>query len=253
MFEYNTEELEHAYQLIYKDVKKEGVPQKKNCVFFVGGQPGAGKTNFHSQDNILDQYISIDGDRYRKYHPHYSEICHTNLKDMATITQDFVNYCVERLIRDLSDESYNLIIEGTLRESSVTINTCNYLKNKGYTTYLYVIATPAITSWESCLNRAKLLSELGEIPRMVPFDKYDYIVNQISDNLEKIEKQNCFDYIKVIDRNNKILYPNCDKLTASQVLSGILDLDFWNKKYNNVMQDPQVKNQSGLIRKRKGR
>lgn len=253
MFEYSKEEFELAYKSIYNEVKKDKVPQEKYCVFFVGGQPGSGKTYFHSQDDGFEQYISIDGDRYRKYHPHYAKICQKDIGNMATLTQDFVNRCVERLIQDLSDKNYNLIIEGTLRESKTTINTCLYLKEKGYTTHLYVMAISAITSWESCSNRAKLLSEIGEMPRTVPLEKYNYIVNNIVSSLQEIEKSGCFDNIKVIDRNNKILYPNRKMLTASQTLDSVLDVAAWNEKYKGITLISQNELQKGIERKRKGR
>lgn len=231
MMEYTMEEFEISYRKIYNMLVRDNIPQKKRCVVFLGGQPGTGKTSFVEQDDLFAKYIKINGDEYRKYHPNIKEITTYDLDNMASRTQGFVNQCIERLINDLSEEGYNLIIEGTLRDPQITINTCSSLKDKGYTTDLYIIAADAVTSWEATLNRAHLSEEIGETPRLVPIDKYNYIVNNLSRSVEAIEKAECFDNIHVVDRDNRILYPNNTGQTASKVLEKQLGLEKWNAHY----------------------
>ena len=155
MDEYSYAEFEENYKKIYASLTKDKVLQEKHCVFFLGGQPGTGKSNFINQKYNLSNYIQINGDEYRKFHPRYDEIISCDIKIMPERTQEFVNECVERLINDLSNDGYNLIIEGTLRDSQVTINTCQNLKDKGYSTDLYIISVDAVVSWESTINRAE--------------------------------------------------------------------------------------------------
>ena len=97
---------------------------------FLGGQPGAGKLTFVDQDDVFLDFIKINDDEYRKFHPYFKEIATYDIDNMPERTQSFVNECVERLINDLSDEGYNLIIEGTLRNPQITISTCNQLKER---------------------------------------------------------------------------------------------------------------------------
>ena len=255
MNDYSQDDFERCYRQIYNDVKKDGVLQKNHCVIFIGGQPGSGKSQFYLQDDSLQHYIAIDGDRYRKYHPKYNEICQNDMKNLANKTQAFVNECVERLIRELSDESYNLIIEGTLRSSETTINTCEYLANKGYNSDLYVMATNAVESWQSTINRAKMLEEMGEIPRTVPLDKYHYIVNNLVNSIKQIEAAGCFDKIRVINRNNLILFPNSNDVSASATVEQILEIDKWNEEYKRISVFPKIKQTSDdvIVRRRKGR
>ena len=125
---------------------KDNVSQNKRCVIFLGGQPGSGKSTFVDQDDVFLQYIKINGDEYRKFHPRYKDIVTYDIDNMPERTQGFVNECVERLIQDLSNEGYNLIIEGTLRNPEVTITTCNMLKGIGYRTDMYVLAVDDNTS-----------------------------------------------------------------------------------------------------------
>lgn len=241
--DYSEEEFEAAYKEVYESVTKTGIPQKQHCVIFLGGQPGSGKSSFYSQDDNLSNHIVIDGDRYRRFHPFYDSIIKNDIDNYVQRTQGFVNKCIERLISDLSDEGYNLIIEGTLRDPDVPIGTCKMLKGKGYTTNLYVVAVDACTSWESTINRAYLMAEDNCTPRLVPFDKYDRIVNGLPNSLLKIESSGYFDNIRVIDRNNRLLYPSSRFFSAASTLSYVLNLDEWNQrkeKYEDDFLDAKI-------------
>lgn len=231
MENYTLVEFERQYKLIYDSIVKDDVPQKNHAVIFLGGQPGAGKSNFYMQDDNLHNYIVIDGDEYRKYHPDYDEIIKYDMENYANRTQMFVNRCIERLIGDLSDQGYNLIIEGTLRDPNVPINTCRTLVGKGYTADMYVIAVDARLSWQSTLGRANILFDLGCAPRLVPIDKYNLIVNNLPDNLQKIDDSGYFHSIHVIDRDYNVLYPAKNGLTAAEVLRTRLNLSEWNADY----------------------
>lgn len=231
--EYSREEFEKQYQLIRASVVKDSIPQEKRCVVFLGGQPGAGKSTFVDQDDVFLHYIKINGDEYRKFHPYFKEIATYDIDNMPERTQSFVNECVERLINDLSDEGYNLIIEGTLRNPQITISTCNQLKEKGYRADLYVMAVDATTSWKATINRAKLSRNVGSTPRLVPIDKYNFIVNHLVNSVDIIEKSECFDYIHVVDRDSKELYP-CENKTAAEVLEEQMDVKKWNSEFEDT-------------------
>lgn len=233
--DFTENEFWESYNKILKSITSEYVPQEKQGVIFLGGQPGSGKSYFYTQDDSLRNYVFINGDKYRKYHPHFQEIIQYDLMNMALFTQHFSNRCVEQLIKDLSDNGYNLIIEGTLRNPEIPISTCKMLKSKGYDTSLYVMAVDARVSWESTVNRAKMIQEMGETPRFVPLDKYNYIVNHIVPNLEQIEQEQCFDSIKVVDRESKILFPNGEHNSAASTLADVLQADKWNLEYKDKL------------------
>ena len=233
MPDYTQEEFEECYNKIYDSLTKDGIAQQQNCVIFLGGQPGSGKSHFIGQDEFID-YIKINGDDYRKHHPRFKDIVSYDVKDMAERTQEFVNACIERLIKDLSDEGYNLVIEGTLRSPQVTINTCQTLKDKGYQTDLYIVAIDAVTSWNYTINRAELLKEMGDTPRLVPIDKYNYIVNNLVNSVDQIDSAGCFDSIHIVDRNSKIIYPDNTGRKAASIMEEKLNVGKWNEMYDDI-------------------
>jgi UDP-N-acetylglucosamine kinase len=253
---FSDEKFEQAYEKVYNSVVRDDVPQKKHSVIFLGGQPGSGKSNFYTQDDNLSNYIVIDGDRYRSYHPDYDDIVKYDIDSYVERTQGFVNECIEHLIEDLSDKGYNLIIEGTLRNPNVPIKTCTYLAAKGYTTELYVMAVDASVSWKSTINRAHIMLGLNETPRLVPIDKYNNIVNSLPDNLEKIEKSGCFDSIIVINRENEILYPKDRMASLRNVMERELNLKAWNESFQKTSDefiDEKIEVLQETQRRRRGR
>ena len=59
----------------------------------------------------------------------------------------------EALISRLSDQGYNLVIEGTGRTTDVPIQTATMLQSKGYETKMYVTAVPKIESYLGTIER----------------------------------------------------------------------------------------------------
>lgn len=224
---------EKELQSIYQEIKKVLIEGKSSetekCTIILGGQPGAGKSSFYELRDELIDYIPINGDEYRRFHPNYKNIIKTDPEHYAERTQSFSNRIVEALIKDLGSSGYNLIIEGTLRNPDVPIKTCKYLKSKGYEPELVVVACNAEKSWRSTISRAALLHEQGFASRLVPIDIYNTTVNQIPLSLDKIEKENCFKKITIINRDGDILYTKGKGEKASDVLRKELSLEEWNQ------------------------
>jgi len=221
--------FEKEYQQIKTFVTAGRIPNSDKCTIILGGQPGSGKSTFYQIREDLENYIVIDGDEFRRFHPNYKNIVRTDIEHYAERTQSFCNKIVEKLISELSQMGYNLVIEGTLRNPNVPIYTCNELKKRGYHPELVVIACDAEVAWKSTIKRAYEQMRIGVTARLVPIDVYDYTVKHISENLSIIEKENCFHSISIIDRVGEKIYPE-NGMTASDVLSTILNLENWNKK-----------------------
>lgn len=235
--DFTEQEFDTRYQEI-KDIITVGkYPEGHGkTVFVLGGQPGSGKSSFYSNSN-LENYIPINGDDYRKFHPKLEYFEHTDVDEYVARTQYFINRVSNRLINELSREGYNLIIEGTLRTAEISIKTCNLLKGRHYESNLVVIACSAEEAWKSTIERANLMRTKGETPRLVPIDKYNETVQSIANNIQYIKEENCFDSIKIIDRDGKILYDISDAVEPWQILSDKLKLGEWNQHFEQHKQE----------------
>lgn len=204
---YTKAEFETAYNDILERSLMDFVPSQNPVAYILGGQPGAGKT--YLQRNIVckdNNIITINADSYRKSHPHFEDIQDKFGDESPKYTQPFINEVVQRLISDLSDRKYNLIIEGTLRTADVPLNTCHLLKNKDYKVELHLISVKKEISYESTILRYENNIKMHSIPRMTSKEHHDKVVNAICDNLDVIYNKNVFDDIKLFDRDGNTLY-----------------------------------------------
>ncbi len=232
---FEDEYSEEQFFNIYSDIKENLIvgnnPGKDKCTIILGGQPGAGKSSFYGFTEGLYDYVPINGDEYRRFHPNIDSIIKTDPEHYAERTQSFSNRVVESLISDLGNKGYNLVIEGTLRNPDVSITTCNFLREKGYNPELVVIACDAEEAWLSTIKRAVNQEKNGQFPRLVPIDIYNNTVHQIPDSLSVIEEAGCFSSISILDRQgNVIYYPEMQK-DPVDILRESLNLHNWDQKY----------------------
>ena len=124
MDEFTEEEFLTQKQRIEHHYRK-ATTQDSPSAYLIVGQPGAGKTRMA---NIFSEAHNgniafINGDEYRKYHPHYRELVNTYGDDAVLHTAKFSGRMTEALIDDFSSDRYHLIIEGTLRTTEVPLKT----------------------------------------------------------------------------------------------------------------------------------
>lgn len=196
-------ELERFYNMYTADTHPVSTP----TAYLLGGQSGSGKSTIHQI--VTDKEpntIVIDGDRFRERHPRFNEIQQVYGKDAVNYTQPFANAIANALIERLSNEHYNLIIEGTCRTFSVPLKSCEQLKAKGYTVNLAVMCTNKEVAWQSTIDRYNKMKACGLTPRAVPRDKYDETVKALPGNISKLYNSKKFDDILLFNRNRECLY-----------------------------------------------
>lgn len=216
MYDYSNDELQKAVKYMYKRLTDGKSPVDAPRAVLLGGQSGSGKTTIHNIEQAADpNVIIINGDGFRTKHPLYEKICQAEGDDFVKYTQDFANELCNELIARLSDEGYNLVIEGTLRTTEVPLASYNLLKGKGYTVELAIMATPKETSWQGTIERYNQMLLAGYYARATTKESHDTIVNNIVPNLQKLYKMHIFDNIVIYDREENCLYdmsktPNAD-------------------------------------------
>ena len=206
MKNYTDEELEKQFKKILDFYKSRYSPTENPKVFLLGGQPGAGKSGLENAINIENKYISISGDDYREYHPKFEELNIKYGKESSKYTQQWAGEITERLIKELGNEKYNLIIEGTLRTAELPLKEAHRFKKIGYEVELNIVVVKPEKSYLGTLLRYAQMMTKGKTPRMTPKEHHDLVVNNIGNNLETIYNSKVFDNIKLFDRENNLLY-----------------------------------------------
>ena len=229
MFEYSSYDFNHIYNRIKNRLTLGVAPASCPVAYILGGQPGAGKTILQNQI-LKNDYncIIINADVFREKHPYFSQIQTTFGDDSPKYTQPFINSVTEKLIRELSDEKYNLIIEGTLRTAETPINTCKTLKDKGYRVELHIIAVKKEISYESTILRYEIAIASGNTPRATAKEHHDLVAESIVKNLDLIYQRKIFDDIRLFSRFEKCIYPTGEEISPAVVEREVLNGNWSN-------------------------
>lgn len=174
----------------------------------LAGQPGAGKTILSSllQSSLNDDAVFINGDDYRRYHPHYSELYRQYGSDSVPMTSAFSSEVTENLIARFSDLAFNMVVEGTGRTVDVPKRTATILTEKGYTAEMAVIATRPVLSLISTLLRFYQMNEHGTIPRATALEAHDSVVAALPSNLDALYAFPDISRITIWTRGAELIY-----------------------------------------------
>lgn len=234
---YSEEEFNYVFNEIYEELKKNKRKEQNPVAYILGGQPGAGKSKltYMIYEKLNGNIITINGDEYRKEHPKFEELQEIYKDDYVIYTQEFSSKITNKLIEKLSDEKYNLIIEGTLRTKEIPINTLHLLKSKGYDEVnLYLVQVRPEISFLGTLTRYENMKQLGTIPRSTPKEHHDLVINNIIENLDYIYKLKIFDNIEVYNRENENLYSykNQKNINPSDLFKNEFSRPLFNSEKN---------------------
>lgn len=201
-------------------------PARDPSAVLLAGQPGAGKTVLSEifSENHNGNSILINGDDYRRLHPHYKELHATYGADAVPMTSAFSGAVTESLIEELSNRRFNLIVEGTGRTVEVPARTAELLKSKGYAIRMAVIAARPEFSLAGTLLRFYNMNESGTTPRATAIEAHDNVVRSLPDNLDKLAALPQIDGITIWTRDRVEIYDSGKERAApSSALRG-----FWN-------------------------
>ena len=225
------EDFEFIYQKIKRIVIKERdvtpvVSGEKPIAIVLGGQPGAGKSNIYNyyEAVLINSIVGIDCDAFREHHPYYVQIyedCKINGGNPSEIINPFIYAISDRLIIELSDERYNMVIESTLRTPDVAKNFVSHvydswvdfrLKDKGYEVHLNIVGTYRVVSLQGTKERYKRQLQAYNSgkskvpPRFIPPEFHDAVVGSICNSLHDIYQSGLMDDIKIFARSNECFY-----------------------------------------------
>jgi UDP-N-acetylglucosamine kinase len=203
-----------------------------------GGQPGAGKTMIHDMFcKRIPNVIVINGDNHRPLHPNFLALSDKYGDGSAKYTQEFSNAVTESLIDRFSADKYNLIIEGTLRNPSVSLGTCHMLKSRGYSVELSVMAVDRTASWRGTLERYAAMKELGMTPRATSKESHDEVADKLPGNVSMMYGTKMFDRITLYTREQECVYDSrkTPHLNPSRLLEEIINGSARMRETNGVL------------------
>ncbi len=223
---------EEEYQVAFAKIRQDHFSQKKSqttpTLVYVTGLPGAGKSSLiqliKQQDTGLADYVHINFDELRAYHPRYQYLIHHDPLNAAART----DVAVERLIGFLIDESvqnkFHVLMDDAAMGEEITEIVLSPFKTNGYHIDATIIAVPPVVAKQSIQlryeeNYAAAKAGLPAMPRWVNTTEQDNAPLVFIETIETLERLNLVNTIKVQDRERHVLYPTLDPSDSATTVS----------------------------------
>lgn len=184
-----------------KDFLLGEVYSKSNPVACIlGGQPASGKGNLASivTKNIYtgEQFLIVNGDTYRNFHPDYQNLV-KNPHIYSRETQIFSNVFTEELIKEAIRNKFNIIIEGTMRNPQIPLNTSNLFKQNGFKVEALAISAPAIFTEIGIYIRYQEEVNKQKMGRLAEISSHNSAVEGVPKSLDLLYSKNAVDRIHI--------------------------------------------------------
>lgn len=195
---------------------------EKPTLVIVGGQAGAGKSRLSPivHRDFNDNIIQIDFDEIRAGHPRFKDVNELYPEFTHRILLEDTDRVQNTLLDEFRANKYNIIYEGTLRNTDGFINLASKFRKSGYNVELYLMAVPELESLGSTYSRYAIDKIRNAKPRWVEKKAHDDSFTGLIKTLTIFQKKELFDYAKVFVRGDdepKEIYSTDSRLFASPV------------------------------------
>lgn len=201
------QEFSEKVKKVWKDIVEDdpfiSAAQESPEGFVLGGQPGAGKTTLTNMlsARLNKNIISISGDDFRPYHPHFEEIQSLYKEESPKYTSKFSGRMTEDLIDKAVSEKYNIVVEGTFRTSATPVSTLKKMKQAGYRTGIAIQICDKETSWKSCQERYEKMKETNPVlARAVDKAHHDLVIRQLPETIKSVYESGFADSLEIYER-----------------------------------------------------
>lgn len=178
------------------------------------GQPGAGKTgltryltlNFMQETN--EDIVHIDPDLVGQFHPRYKEILSSKGLESFQHLAKFSSRALKTINAYCMERKFNLMTEGTFRDTEGYMRIFREMKEKGYKIDLNLLAVHRIESLISSMERYFYMINHRIPIRIVSVKPHDEAYENMSKTLKQVEKEGLATRIRVFNRGEDELIPN---------------------------------------------
>lgn len=238
--EQEEEEIKARYKLsaekhnqIFEDIKRiwltDPIPVEHPQAIIIGGQTGAGKTGMigYSRNQFEDgNVVIINSDDLKPFHPQSSEIARLYPELYTKVTDQESNTWTSDLFETTMQEGYNLIFEGTMKNTRI-LGSIQKLKSLGYEVTVRGLAVSDLESMLSILERYNAQVSVKGWGRLVVPNHHYETYNGMPETIQAIEESNLADHIEILKRGPrptepKIIYSERDRMGYSNAKRAVL-------------------------------
>jgi UDP-N-acetylglucosamine kinase len=222
--EFDEKTLNRQFERVWRDLLLDDKlqPSRSPKGYFIGGQPGAGKSSSISrirsehQGNVLE----INVNDYRKFHPNFEAIEKAYGRDSPAYTNAFADALRDKVVERAVEKGYNVTIEGTLKSVGSAEMRLDQLAAKGYETFVVIQTCDPELSRKGIKDRYDSALARGETPRDVPIDFHDKVINVLPENADRLYKTGKMSKFEVYERVGNQSYLRFDSSVDKNMLPG---------------------------------
>lgn len=215
------QKVKEIFEREKEDLLIEIEPQEQPMAFILGGQPASGKSKLA---NVVmaqfpnDKFLFVNGDVYREFHPEVAELI-KNSKTYSEKTQIFSNVFTENLIKEAIKNKYNIIVEGTMRNPQIPLNTAKLFKENGFKVEALAISAPSIFTELGVYIRYQEEINIQGWGRLADINSYYSAVEGLPLSLDTLYKE------KAVDKIHLYSYQAEKHISSYELIDGKWDYD----------------------------
>ncbi|MDR3414767.1 MAG: zeta toxin family protein [Nevskia sp.] len=207
--------LREIIEDLFSDRSRELTP----AAYFVGGQPGAGKSNAIIRVNKARREGSelpvIQGDDLRLYHPQYEEFMQRDDRTMSENTRHDANRWTNEVIDHAARNGFSFIAELSMRDPDRTVRVLSRVKGANVEVNLIVLAVHRHWSLARTLGRYYMEKSIGGTARYVSPEIHDQGCRELERSLLMIRERNLADHLMLVDHSGNILFDSNEQVARS--------------------------------------
>lgn len=198
----NDEEFEKYYKEVLQAIIANKKKSENKRLIIVGGQCGAGKTRLIPTANreLNNNGIVVDFDFLRSYHPNFKTVSSEHIEKTHIILHPDVEKVKNRIMQYLMENNYDVIYEGSLRNTQGFIDFSQGFLENGYNVSLYIMAVTELESFGSTYVRYAEDLVSNNNPRWVEKIAHDESYTGVLKTVERFEKEKICSDTKVFVR-----------------------------------------------------
>lgn len=191
-------------------------PVKNPKIIIDIAPPASGKTglnSFGAQEFKDNNVIIINSDEFKPFHPKINEIATKYPQYYTKITDQESNTWTSTLFEKALREKYNIIFEGTGKNSRI-LNTVQ-TKMKEYDVIVRSLAVNQLNCLISILDRYEHQIRTKGNGRLVTYDHFIETYNAVPNTIDEIEKSGLVKGIEIYIRGERPVQPQIIYKTSS--------------------------------------
>lgn len=198
------EDFEDYYNKVLQVVIDGKQKTENKRLVIVGGQTGAGKSRLIPvvERELNENAIVVDFDILRAYHPNFQIVSNEHIEKTHIILHPDVEKVKNKIMKFLRENDYDVIYEGSLRNTQGFIDFSKDFIEKGYNVSMYIMAVAELESFGSTYTRYAEDLEKNNNPRWVEKVAHDESYTGVLKTVNEFQTQDLCSNVKVFTRGN---------------------------------------------------